>query len=230
MVRKAFLLLLLFVFWAIVFLPLVSGHLGEGSFALFPAQSNPADRLPEPWDGEEPATVQVRMPGSVQQGNAPAAETCGDTYTIQPGDSLGKIAQHCGLTLADLLSANPELQNPNYIHTGQILSLANNTARGGADPLSALPILPGVVAAQPGAALEVYVEGMPPGEAVRVGIGLSGSGYHPLATGLVDAAGNLNLVVVVPAEARGGDEAFILVTTQTLPTRQYISEAFRIGH
>ncbi len=40
-------------------------------------------------------------------------------YVVAAGDSLGKIANKFGLTVDDLLAANPEIKNPNKISVGQ---------------------------------------------------------------------------------------------------------------
>jgi LysM repeat protein len=44
-------------------------------------------------------------------------------YQVQPGDYLGKIAEQFGLTMAELLAANPEITDPNQLEVGQILQI-----------------------------------------------------------------------------------------------------------
>jgi LysM repeat protein len=44
------------------------------------------------------------------------------TYVVQPGDSLGEIAQRYGTTVAELASLN-NISNPNLIYPGQVLYL-----------------------------------------------------------------------------------------------------------
>ena len=59
---------------------------------------------------------------------APAqASTCGDTVTVQRGDTLSKIAARCGVTVNGILRANPGITNPNLIHTGQVIILPGAT-------------------------------------------------------------------------------------------------------
>lgn len=47
-----------------------------------------------------------------------ASEGSTTTYTVVSGDTLWAIAQRCGTTLQELLSANPAIQNPNLIYPG----------------------------------------------------------------------------------------------------------------
>lgn len=56
---------------------------------------------------------------------APAAAqtTCRDTYIIRRGDSLGGIARRCGITLDQLLAANPGLTARSVIQPGQVLRI-----------------------------------------------------------------------------------------------------------
>ena len=40
-------------------------------------------------------------------------------YVVKAGDNLGKIAQKFGLTIDQILAANPAIKNPNKISLGQ---------------------------------------------------------------------------------------------------------------
>jgi LysM repeat protein len=48
---------------------------------------------------------------------------CGSVYIVQPGDWLIKIANYCGVTLADLYAANPGLAYQRYIYPGQAINI-----------------------------------------------------------------------------------------------------------
>jgi len=47
------------------------------------------------------------------------------TYTVKPGDTLSKIAMRNGVSLAQLLQANPQVSDPNKIKVGQVINLPN---------------------------------------------------------------------------------------------------------
>src|SRR5690348_11829051 len=49
------------------------------------------------------------------------------TYTIKPGDTLSKIAARNGLTLAQVLQANPQITDPNRIKIGDSVNLPNSS-------------------------------------------------------------------------------------------------------
>lgn len=52
-----------------------------------------------------------------------AAASCGDTYTVQKGDYLTKIAKNCDVTYDSLLKANPEIKDPDLIYVGQVIRI-----------------------------------------------------------------------------------------------------------
>lgn len=52
-----------------------------------------------------------------------SAAACGDTYVVQKGDYLTKIAKTCGVTYESLIKANPEIKNPSLIYPGQIIRI-----------------------------------------------------------------------------------------------------------
>lgn len=54
-------------------------------------------------------------------GRVAAQSPCGDTVTVQRGDTLSRIARICGTTVSSLLAANPTITNPNAIYPGQLL-------------------------------------------------------------------------------------------------------------
>jgi murein DD-endopeptidase MepM/ murein hydrolase activator NlpD len=62
------------------------------------------------------------------------------SYTVKAGDTLSKIAARNGVTLADLLKANPKISDPNKIYVGQTINLPNNSpARDYSQPTASTP-------------------------------------------------------------------------------------------
>jgi murein DD-endopeptidase MepM/ murein hydrolase activator NlpD len=49
------------------------------------------------------------------------------TYTVRPGDTMSKIATRNGVSVAQLLQANPQVTNPNRINVGDVLNLPNGS-------------------------------------------------------------------------------------------------------
>jgi len=56
-------------------------------------------------------------------GMAPSYPTYGGTYVVQWGDTLGKIAASRGVSVSDILAANPQIWNASWIYTGQVINL-----------------------------------------------------------------------------------------------------------
>ncbi len=226
--RVIFFLLLLIAGWAIIFYPMFVSQGGlplTGSFSANPS-SQP---LPGAWEGSDRLQVQgasqAEMEQAVQQGSA-----CGSTYTIQNGDTLGDVAKTCGISLSDLLAANTQIANPNHVVAGQVVSVPNPLAgRGGGDPLA--QIEPQVQSGRlaPGSTLEITAQGLPPNTNVRIGLGLESSGYRRLTTAQTDAQGDLVISVTIPFDAAPGEDAFIQLTTEGVPTIQRMSETFVVG-
>ena len=52
----------------------------------------------------------------------------GGAYTVQRGDTLRKIADRFGVSLNDLIAANPQIANPNRIFTGQTVYLPDTVS------------------------------------------------------------------------------------------------------
>ena len=52
-----------------------------------------------------------------------SAESCGATYTIKAGDSLGEIAKRCGVTVNGIIAANDRIKNASQIGVGWTIQL-----------------------------------------------------------------------------------------------------------
>jgi len=49
------------------------------------------------------------------------------TYTVRPGDTISKIAMRNGVTVAQLLQANPVVTDPNRIKVGDVLNIPDSS-------------------------------------------------------------------------------------------------------
>lgn len=70
----------------------------------------------------------------------------GGAYTVRPGDTLSHIARDHGVSLAALIRANPQIQNPNLIYPGDQVNVPSSSAAGGGVHLT--PVEPGQVLAR----------------------------------------------------------------------------------
>jgi LysM repeat protein len=64
------------------------------------------------------------------------------TYIVKPGDTLSKIATRSGVTVAQLLQANPQIQDPNKIKIGDVINLPDGSTAvpvGSTDDTKPLP-------------------------------------------------------------------------------------------
>ena len=55
-----------------------------------------------------------------------AMDTLQGEYTVKPNDNMYQIAKRNGMTLEDLVSINPQVQDPNRINVGQQLNIGNS--------------------------------------------------------------------------------------------------------
>jgi murein DD-endopeptidase MepM/ murein hydrolase activator NlpD len=75
------------------------------------------------------------------------------TYTVKPGDTLSKIAARQGITLNQLLDANPKYKaNPNQLQVGDVLNLPGDVGTATTQPLPTQPLPSAVPAASAAAA------------------------------------------------------------------------------
>lgn len=78
--------------------------------------SQPPEVIPLEAGEETPAAGQESGEGT------PMAGECGETYIVQAGDYPGLIAEKCGVSLEDLLEANPGIE-PTNLHIGDELNI-----------------------------------------------------------------------------------------------------------
>ncbi|WP_209425043.1 LysM peptidoglycan-binding domain-containing protein [Pararhodobacter sp. SW119] len=104
------------------------------------------------------ATAHLGVP---QVAIAQAFDRCGDAVRIQPGDTLYRVARYCGVTIAELMAANPRIYDPDAIRVGQLVHMPGR--RGAAVPRGpAPPEIPPAATGPCGSAVAVR-----PGETLR---------------------------------------------------------------
>lgn len=107
------------------------------------------------------------------------------TYTVKPGDTLSKIATRNGVSLAQLLQANPQIMDPNRIKIGDAINLPEG-ATGGVPPGSTentqpLPVNVSTAAAGASTSASTATTSDAPGalgEALAVELGILSAKYE----------------------------------------------------
>ncbi len=113
------------------------------------------------------------------------------TYKIKAGDTLSKIAKRYGISLAQLLKANPQITNPDRIQVGQLVNLPDTSTETTQPlPSNVVPAITSTVAAAAGAAAGAL------GEALAEALGklsakyeTGGRGPGTVSTGVGDRGG-----------------------------------------
>jgi LysM repeat protein len=98
---------IVFLFFACALVTIITGIIGDSDLT--------PDTPPAP--GGSSASGAQALPAPNQPG------VCPSTYTIQSGNTMSQIAKTCGLTLADLSAANPQIPDPDLIYVGQTIQI-----------------------------------------------------------------------------------------------------------
>ena len=139
---------------------------------------------------------------------APATETDAasrmETYTVQVGDTLHSIARDLGLSLVELMAANPEVDPA-------ALSIGEELAVPGDRPAATVELIPetGV----PGEMIALRVGQLRPNDWVTVGAGPQASEWQPIREAQVGEDGELSTQVAVPDWAEKGQRIVFVVDT-----------------
>ena len=189
----------------------------------------------------------------------PSTGACNNSYSVQGGDTLSSIASLCGITLSELVAANPSITNPNLIRPGQELNIpgvvqqldAGVLTTGEQATLAPLPVeqpptvdqavgQPTVVAPEsslpsevpgvkPGDVLTIEIANLPPQVQVRLGVGPQGGALTVLGETLTDQVGRLRTEITIPPDARPGEIWFVTAMTLQDPFTTVNSAPFQIG-
>ncbi|PJF29702.1 MAG: hypothetical protein CUN52_07055 [Phototrophicales bacterium] len=107
----------------------------------------------------------------------PTPQPSGQTYTVQRGDSLGRIAARFNTTVAAILAVNRNITNPNIVYVGQVINLPTTGTSTPAQPQATTQATP--VVSQPSTAvetmppdtfaygIEIFIDGQPISEIVQ---------------------------------------------------------------
>jgi LysM repeat protein len=100
-----------------------------------------------PLDTREPEETPLSevLPAQVAPSPSPPVAPSGESYTIEPGDTLLTVAERLGITLEALLEANPDIADPNLISVGQVIHVPSAavvpTATAAREPTQ-IPVAP----------------------------------------------------------------------------------------
>lgn len=61
-------------------------------------------------------------------------------HTVKQGDTLWKLSKAWGITLKDMIDANPQLKNPNVLMTGEVVNIPKKA--NAASPIQAQSVSP----------------------------------------------------------------------------------------
>ncbi len=139
--------------------------------------------------------VVLALMGLLWVGTAQAA--CSTTYTVQSGDTLMAIARRCGVTLASLEQANPQIANPRLIFPGEQINVPGGSIIPNTGQQAAIAISP--TDGQPGTSVELAGSDFPASSPVNVTIFQAGSPPVYFNTVSTDASGDFSLFLTIPA-------------------------------
>ncbi len=137
---------------------------------------------------------------------APATDDASrmETYTVQVGDSLHSIARELGLSLVEMMAANPNL-DPAALSIGEALAVPGDR------PAATVSLIP--KSGAPGEMIALRVRQLRPNDWVTIGAGPQASDWQPLHEVQVGEDGELSTQIAVPDWAERGQHVFFVVDT-----------------
>lgn len=173
-------------------------------------------------------TQAISLVSAAPTGASNTAISCGDTYTVQKGDWLSKIAANCGVTLSSVVALNPQIKNINLIYPGQVIRLSGavaipSTSTGGTTTTGPATTTSGSVTisinrtmAQIGDDITVSVAGFPKNTAIDYRVGQAGKTFSVAYDGATDDYGKASRVIEIPSGASNGEKWVVVVVTTNL--------------
>ncbi|MHA3976628.1 LysM peptidoglycan-binding domain-containing protein [Halovulum sp. GXIMD14794] len=125
-------------------------------------------------------------------------------YRVKAGDTPYSIAQVLGVSLLELLLANPDA-DPLQLSVGDVLDVP------GADRSPGFKVRP--TDGAPGSEVRIRAHEMRPGDYVTIGVGLSNRDWYEIEDVQVSDAGRVSTKVTVPGWADPGDTLTFVINT-----------------
>lgn len=178
---------------------------GQGELEIEATIPNSAQRN-QPWlvTVETVDLPRIRASSSiftVTQTRTPQTTT---TYTVQAGDMLIDVATRFGISTQALLTANPEITNPNTLIVGQRLRIPAQEV--------SVTIAPRV--GTPGTNLQVEAANFPGNTEVEIGAGRSSTDFEIVDAGVTDAVGDLRTQIAIPEIARPNERWLVVAVAR----------------
>ena len=139
-------------------------------------------------------------------------------YIVKPEDTLNEIAAIYQRSVSSILSANPQIDNPNRLNAEEKLIIPRIEEVIAISPLSG----------PPGTILQVGGRGFPANAKVEIGLGRKKTNYALLETAITDRHGLFLTQAAIPGSARPGERWVVVGTLARVeePRITAISEEF----
>lgn len=147
----------------------------------------------------------------------PPTAVCGDAYTVQDGDTLIEIARDCNTSVAAMLAANPEIEDPSIIYENDVLTIPDGAQQ------RVVSIRP--ESGPPGTIVRVFASGFPAGAQVQLGLGEPESEYNVVASREIANDGELIADLRISPQIDPPDERVAVVV---LDFEETVSEVFNV--
>jgi len=142
---------------------------------------------------------------------AAAPQSCGPTYTVQPGDTLSGIAVSCGIPLATLEQANPQIQDYNLIYPGEQINIPQAVI-----PITGAAIAISPASGNPGTQVTVSGANFPSNATVSISATQQAGSGSASASTTTDANGNFSATLAIPSNAPAGSLWAITAAAATI--------------
>jgi hypothetical protein len=123
---------------------------------------------------------------------------------VKAGDTLNELADQFGRSVFQILSANPEIDNPNQLPIGLRLIIP-----GQAETLAISP-----TSGPPRTAIQVQGSNFEPESKVELGIAQKISDFSVLTTVITDSSGNFTTPLPIPASAERQERWLVIGAVQ----------------